>query len=108
MTIRTDGLCGFLSMQKTTINKTSVQLEDCTDNQLSKAFDTLLKQNKFVQDKNLHEDSSLMYMVKEVLEESAEQTILYESMEHLNEVIDQDSLDKIMELETSEEIVEKI
>ncbi|CBI76162.1 putative flagellar motor protein [Bartonella clarridgeiae 73] len=95
------------TINKTAVDKTTVQPEDCTDNQLPKAFDTLLKQNKFMRDRNFYEDSSLMYMVKEALKESAEQTILDEGVEHLNEVINQDFLYKIIELETSEEIVEQ-
>lgn len=110
--INADGLYGLLSVQmatisKTTADKVAAQSEDCADNQLPKTFDTLLKQSKFVQDKNLHEDSSLMYMGKEALGESVKKTILDDDVEYLNEVMEQDSLDKIVELEISKEIVEQ-
>ncbi|MCL6229461.1 flagellar hook-length control protein FliK [Bartonella bilalgolemii] len=112
MMINADGLYGLLSVQmatisKTTADKVAVQSEDCADNQLPKTFDTLLKQSKFVQDKNFHEDSSLMYMGKEALGESVKKTILDDGLEYLNEVMEQDSLDKIIELEISKEIVEQ-
>ncbi|AQX18603.1 hook-length control protein FliK [Bartonella sp. A1379B] len=110
MMISADGLCGFLSVQMATINKTTadkvaVQSEDCADNQLPKTFDTLLKQSKFEQDKNFHEDSSLIHRVKEALEESVKQTILDEGAEYLNK--GQDPLAKVIESEISEEIVEQ-
>ncbi|MDD9330423.1 MAG: hypothetical protein PV353_08510, partial [Bartonella sp.] len=95
------------TINKMTADKVAVQSEDCVDNQLPKTFDTLLKQSKFVQDRNFHEDSSLIHMVKEALEESAKRTILDEDAEYLNEVIEKNSLDKIIESEISEEIVEQ-
>nr|CBI79037.1 putative flagellar motor protein [Bartonella sp. AR 15-3] len=95
------------TVNKTTADKVAVQSEDCADNQLPKTFDRLLKQSKFVQDKNFHEDSSFMYRGKDALGESLKQTILDDDVEYLNEVIEQDFLDKIIELEISKEIMEQ-